>query len=204
MTDFVDRLLGMSDLPAIRPLLPTLFEPLRRGDADTPLPIGVFTDTPRGADAGPAPDRGPEAQTQAPPMSLPEPLGASVRADDPAPVVHMKSYHSETHHHHPGAAASAPRSDPPPPTVAISLPSEHAVVQSLPAVSGEHTRHDSSPGHRRTSRREHVREPDVHISIGRVEIKATQGKSAANPRQQADKRPQLTLDEYLRGRGADR
>lgn len=205
MTDFVDRLLGKSESPAIRPLLPTLFEPTKRRDADEPLPIGVFTETPRGADAGRIPGRAREAPAQTPPLSSPEPLSASVQAEVPAAVVHVQSYRSETHHHHPGAPAIAPRSDRPLPAVANALPSEHAAAQSLPVRPGDRpSPHDSSPARRRTSRREHDCEPDVHISIGRVEIKATQGKAAATPRREARTRPQLTLDEYLRSRGADR
>jgi hypothetical protein len=203
MTDFVDRLLGKSDLPAIRPLLPTLFEPMKRRDADEPIPIGVFTETPRGADAGRIPDRG-EALAQTPPLSLPERLSASVQAECPTPVVDVESYRSETHHHHPGTPPSASRSHQQLPAVVIALPSEHAVAQSLPVQPGDRpSPHDSSPT-RRMSKREYVREPDVHVSIGRVEIRATQGRAGATPRREARKRPQLTLDEYLRSRGADR
>jgi len=49
-------------------------------------------------------------------------------------------------------------------------------------------------------------EPDVRISIGRVEIKAAPAPAPAHGQNpvQGPKRPQLSLDDYLRARGADR
>ncbi|MEU1598353.1 hypothetical protein ABZ468_37435 [Streptomyces sp. NPDC005708] len=54
------------------------------------------------------------------------------------------------------------------------------------------------------SRRERAAEPSVHITIGRVEVKATQETSAPQ-RKQSDRRPAMSLDDYLRTRsGGDR
>ncbi|HEV2777780.1 MAG TPA: hypothetical protein VGX25_00110, partial [Actinophytocola sp.] len=53
-------------------------------------------------------------------------------------------------------------------------------------------------------RRAPVAEPTVHISIGRVEVRAT-AEPGAPSRAPASGRPRLSLDDYLRGRaGGDR
>jgi hypothetical protein len=71
----------------------------------------------------------------------------------------------------------------------------HTVVR--PAVA--------TPGAPRpASRRERAAEPSVHITIGRVEVKATQ-ETSAPPRKQPNRRPAMSLDDYLRTRsGGDR
>ncbi|MGI5518747.1 hypothetical protein [Streptomyces sp. CA-106131] len=54
------------------------------------------------------------------------------------------------------------------------------------------------------SRRERAAEPSVHITIGRVEVKATQETSTPQ-RKQPERRPAMSLDDYLRTRsGGDR
>jgi hypothetical protein len=50
--------------------------------------------------------------------------------------------------------------------------------------------------------RDRLREPDVHISIGRVEIKAAAPTTAPARRADSARRPQLTLDDYLKSRGS--
>jgi hypothetical protein len=228
MTDFVDRLLGRSGLAPIRPLLPTLFEPATRGDVDEPLPMGVFTNSPAaGAPAEPGAHQDWVSPEQAPlpastPMSSSAPLRpplAAVNRVETAPVtdhpqvVRATSHREQAHPSQPAAIAAHQRAvtvhpDRPPPPAVLSTPPtpstgwpDHPVVQQSPAVNRRHTTgHPRSLPQPVARSSQQDREPDVHISIGRVEIKATPPAAAPPRRQDTRRRPQLTLDDYLRSR----
>lgn len=83
MTDFIDRLLGRADAPPIRPVVPSLFEPVRPAVGEPPLPMGTFTDS----------DPGPQGTDVPDPVSAPVPLispaspAREPAASPPAPVV---------------------------------------------------------------------------------------------------------------------
>jgi hypothetical protein len=56
----------------------------------------------------------------------------------------------------------------------------------------------TTPGARPVTRRDRAPEPVVHISIGRIEVRATQ--ETAPRRDQPRRQPALNLDDYLRKR----
>jgi len=230
MTDFVDRLLGRSALAPIRPLLPTLFEPSARGDTDDALPMETFTTSPeRGHDAEPAsvvqlfapqPTQAPSAEPATPAAHEAQTASAAVQNRTESPPVPSRhraaptSPHSEPVPRHRATAApvdTRTRMDPEPPRrVAVAA----SPAAPLPGRASE------SPGQRptppagvdRSAQRpkifqqnvvrslERAREPDVHISIGRVEITAAPPSTPPPRRVDATRRPQLTLDDYLKSR----
>ncbi len=231
MTDFVDRLLGRSPCAPIRPLLPTLYEPVAFGAADEPLPMGSFTDS-----AGSEHATGTAAAEE---LSVPEPPRALLTAAGPPSAVHPATISPAAR----GAANEPPHAAPRGPAPALSPPATppHQMAAG-PLVRRPSREHPRPPGpssaatspaeepavrrsvgdvpsripttaHERVlarpnalqqdfvRERDRAREPDVHISIGRVEIKAA--VTAASPARRADssRRPQLTLDDYLKSRG---
>ncbi|MFD9894247.1 hypothetical protein ACFWY9_33275 [Amycolatopsis sp. NPDC059027] len=250
MTDFANRLLGRAGGATIRPLLPTLFEPVTAREPE-PLP-------PMGAVSPDRPHRTDETETAAP-----------ARPQDASPAEPLSRMATPA----PAAAPREPRAVPPPSPVAglpitsrESTVDEHLVVPpgrvpEAPVVAGTRTvprempiplrhsgtrpvpvttremaepvsypvvapdrtvepRPDEPPDVARNAERptvparrsrkaapvarqaEPAAEPVVHISIGRVEVKATAepGKNAAPQRKETPKQPVLGLAEYLRER----
>jgi hypothetical protein len=230
MNDFVDRMLGRSAGSAIRPLLPTLYEPITRGGVDESLPMGTFTSTGHPLDTEPAAVEQLSVPTPvyvmpaAPQLRAPTQIAASVAAApsrpiEPAPVAAP----------HPVVPAkTAVPSAPPPRRPADPVEARARVEQPSPSgppaapapsapppvqrptvtPTGPTTEHDRFRGRTKAfqqalvQQRDRVREPDVHISIGRVEIKAARPTSAPARRADSARRPQLTLDDYLKSRGS--
>jgi hypothetical protein len=233
MTDFVDRLLGRTAGAPIRPLLPTLYEPLTRGDVDDALPMGVFTDAPgteHATDSGAAASRSAPEPTRA--------LAAAPESPAPSPIAHKTVVEAPRRTEQPPAASrqTAPTTSTPaaipqgrvaaePVERRISLerpdspgpqpsglppaapPPAHRAVPAgpAPAPTAINERPAQGPNvfqQRFVSTRDRIREPDVQISIGRVEIKASAPTAQAPRRADAPRRPQLTLDDYLKSRGS--
>ncbi|WP_158892899.1 hypothetical protein [Amycolatopsis anabasis] len=258
MTDFVDRLLGRPGAPPIRPVVPSLFEPITSAGAEPPLPMGTFTgsepgpqrtDEPRPVDttAGNGGEPPAPAPVPAPPIAVvrepiappPVPAESTGEKAPPTAVVHqvtgepapiptapqtpapvrvpgerrVETVREIVHHTAPPAAAPAthpvsavrvpeppepayPREPPPAPVPPASHP-VRPVAPGFPAVP-------PIPVAAPVPLRREPSEPDVHITIGRVEVKAA--VEAERPkRRDPGKRPVLSLDEYLRGRaGGDR
>lgn len=249
MTDFVDSLLGRSELASIRPLLPTLFEPMPRGDVDEQLPIEAFTNLPADTSAelsapqeaapgtftnppaaGPTPEPNsfqnfvPREQTLLS-ASTPRP-GAPLRAPlvvpnrdeaEPAPcqpdVIRAETDRGRAQHHHSVTPQTSSRvvteqSDLQNPPVNTSTspmsPAPQIGLPRAPMVPETPRRRAAEPAggspHAAVRSRDRSREPDVHISIGRVEIKASPPAAVPQRPKKTQKRPQLTLDDYLKSR----
>lgn len=227
MSDFVDRLLGRSAPALIRPLLPTLFEPSSRGDVDEPLPLGTFTASPERAhdtepagavgllvphpeppaeratpnarqeQMAPAPERRPTEFPGVPRHQGPDP----VRAPSP-PVRHgARQTASEGRSRmdpEPTRRVAVPTS---PPESSPGLPTEPPARRPAPPVVIERSSHRTSVFERNVvASHQRASEPDVHISIGRVEITAPAPPPTVSRRTDLRRRPQLTLDEYLKSR----
>ncbi len=230
MIDFVDRMLGRSAGSVIRPLLPTLYEPITRG-TDEPLPLGVFTESAgQSADAEPtavdglsAPQLDYAAQET---PELPAPSQNAVSA--PAAPQRRVEHPREAAPHPASPTSSAALAAPPHRSPADPLDSRARREQpELPGPSAPGPAVMPTPAHRTSvtppvsvathesfierpsafqqafvQERARTREPDVHISIGRVEIK-TAAPTAPPPRRvDSARRPQLTLDDYLKSRGS--
>jgi hypothetical protein len=230
MTDFVDRLLGRSAVPAIRPLIPTLFEPLRSRDGDAPLPLGTFTDTPasavreaRGGEGGVRPTTSTAQPPAAPHLSRPQ---ISATVGPRVSVTRVETHHHDTPTGFPvavsapavvlpsavgvPATAMSPGVEPPRPPAAPEpdrpQDAKPAAVQHIPPtarkLAGSPVPSPRSAPPVLFRRQDRARDPDVYISIGRVEITA---KPEVRPRSRGEspKGPRLSLDDYLRGRGVD-
>ncbi|MCM6776641.1 hypothetical protein NDR87_22845 [Nocardia sp. CDC159] len=213
MTDFVDRLLGRATGAAIRPMIPTLFEPLARRRAGEPLVLGTVTDTAHGENSGGA------AEPICPPAAQSHPIRI-LQAREPRPTVGALPPERQPSSAVPVAApepVTQSRSGEPPVTVPVvepPMPSEPAHRSATSVVAHTKLVHrqsvpvyepaavpPASPSRRATaSRAGRPPEPEVRISIGRVEIRAA--APAAEPTRRTDppKRPRLSLDDYLRGR----
>jgi hypothetical protein len=221
-------LLGGPGFSPIRPLIPTLFEPMGRSEPDQPLPLGVFSATTSPIAAAHDPLRSDLSVPPAPPVETgsvtapPTPDARPVHVTQ-TPVHQTIEVHATTQHlytdHRPAAAVSGRR------TVESAVPpAEPVAAQHKPAVivqpsaapagaAGSKTvttvhHHETVLGRadvqREPRRRPRAAEPDVHISIGRVEIRAGQDGKAARQRADSRKSPRLSLEDYLRGREADR
>jgi hypothetical protein len=231
MTDFVDRLLGRSALPAIRPLIPTLFEPLWSRDGDEPLPMGTFTETAasavsevRGGEGGVRPPTS-TAQPPAAPDRSPPQISAAV--GQRLSVTRVETHHRHTRTGFPvavplpaavippdvdvPAAAMPPGAEPPRPLAAPEPDRPHAAkpaaVSDIPQptarrLAGSPVLSSRSVQPVVVRRQDRPRDPDVHISIGRVEITA-KSEGRPRPRGESPKGPRLSLDDYLRDRGVD-
>lgn len=227
MTDFVDRLLGRSTLPPVRPLLPTLFEPTRRDDTED-LPPGRCTSA-AAVDRAPARDDGVRhEETRAPEagpdrLSAPSVIQMLVEAHDGDPVppvwvesreivnstlIRDNSVRTTTHE----KTIARPVVERDTPAVVVAIPEPRAVQ---PIVRGR----ADIPSPPRTvarmpvprtvepSRREAVsarraqRDPDVHVTIGRIEITAAPPQQVRAPRGDTGARPpRISLEDYLRAR----
>ena len=230
MIDFVDRLLGRSEHPPIRPALPTLFEPSRAADPDE-LPLGVFSsppavEVPDPAGIAPAPAATPPPPAPAPapgqpaaanpvalpsgtqPPSAPRPPGRDTRETVRATTVPERSLitsHTETSLLiDRGRPAGSPGSTPPAPTAAPpSQRSAEAPRQPAAPTRAPRATPVGSPPQPPAVPRRGRRDPDVHVTIGRVEIKAAAGRSAGPQRSTtAARRPPVTLEDYLKTRGS--
>ncbi|MGH3796779.1 MAG: hypothetical protein ACRDSP_18030 [Pseudonocardiaceae bacterium] len=244
MTDFVDRLLGRSGAPPIRPVVPSLFEPFAPAVAEPPLPMGTVSESahdPQGHDRQGHDPQGTVSSTQAgPPMATPAlsastvpsfvpPAGAPIESplpmgafSDSARGPHRVAVPSSSDPAVP-VTARASAAHPPPPriepirdiaeTVArqLGVPVEHRVTASRTAVAAPRGGHPVAPRYqpvtspaRAAARREAAAGPDVHISIGRVEVRAV-AEPVAPPRKEQRTQPVLSLDDYLRSKaGGDR
>lgn len=232
MRDFLDRLLGRDDAPAIRPLIPSLFETFPEVPVADSLPMGTFSDTggpmntsPAAAESmGTQPDRAPVSVVTAaaehrmvgtrpsrsamasPPMPDRTPLLSGERSARPDPAVVPRNSPEEQRKiastappmldapHREAPEHPAPNPDP----VAVkqdssSLPRPETVPARSHPVS--HSSVPLPPPPARTSR-----EPDVHISIGRVEVRATPAPQPSERKSATANRLRLTLDDYLRAR----
>jgi hypothetical protein len=244
MTDFVNRLLGRSGAPPIRPVVPTLFEPPAPVRAEPPLPAGTFTDS--GFDPQRTIER-PVAEPVAVPLPPADPGGPVPAAalSVPASPAHPMS---ERNRSLPVAgAAAAPASAAPGFLVEHRVERVHAVhpvpaatreaapvaaaLSPLPAPGGKPVpaahprppepihpvteRSRAHPVHRIAlarpamppvspagTRRAAATEPEVHVSIGRVEVKATAEPAPRKHREQG-RPPALSLNDYLRERAGD-
>jgi hypothetical protein len=239
VNDFVDRLLGRPGAAAIRPVVPTLFEPAAPLRTPPVLPMGTFSES--GAPGEPAVPSVPRAVG-------PTPGPVAVPVSEPAPFVHeSRETHERYETHEVRVEPAAPRRLPgrlsretvrevpqerddvvtfPVPIssatntvaavpVAAALPAVLPTSAAQPAPPSEPVRAfpvaRSRPGETPTlpprpptaRRQTEPAGPDVHISIGRVEIKAVPGPAPA-PRPERPRRPVLGLDEYLKERGGDR
>jgi hypothetical protein len=220
MTDFVDRLLGRSAVPTIRPLIPTLFEPVGARQAEDPLPPGVITT------AAPQSDdhrREPGPQSPGPAVGpAPGAIGTPGPARPAFDVYQESVLRVETHHHeHTTAAApvgpaapAAPRINSVPPaagqaplrrTHTAKVPESQPIPTLMtPSPAPAHATGPRTPAPPPIpTRRDRRHEPDVHISIGRVEITAEPATARPPQRSAGSRAPRLSLDDYLRDRGAD-
>jgi hypothetical protein len=207
MTDFVDRLLGRREVPAIRPLIPTMFEPLSMRADDEPLPMGAFSESGNSVAAEPArrgdgftaPTRPPGRTPATEKFSDSQPPHSHHTHDIERVITERHTYTvtSDTPQRPPSTPAGTPTelnaTAPQPVSMADSI--HQTVLRGLPTPSVTPV----------TLLRRGTTEPDIHISIGRVEITApparpSSGRNAAR----STKRPQLSLDDYLRSREADR
>lgn len=224
MTDFVDRLLGRTGFPGIAPAIPTLFEPLSTPRSEDPLPSGVFTTSTSSPDVAATRPVVPSSVPVVAHAPQPQPIAPSVptlAASAPLAVAaHAMRVETERH-----IEATVDRLRDPVAAVrelSTTLVREQVSVPAAcptPVATTEtltnrvHTQHVSqkpseAPTRSRPPIRQRVgavREPDVHITIGRVEITATPPAAAPKQRADASKRPILSLDDYLRDRaGGDR
>jgi hypothetical protein len=228
MTDFVDRLLGRVEPPPIRPLIPTMFEPLTRRAVEAPLPMGQFSDT--GADIAAEPPGHHAIPAAAPPGQFDTPVPTPPEPSrPPATVLHELHIHTRHDHSHrtdrlsaetqKGDVTVAAQRDPSPvsteaPDGPATTYANHPAPHTVANHPASHTVSQPSPPPRKAVPRGPARvvaqralrsaEPDVHISIGRVEITAAPPPATGPNPVRGAKRPQLSLDDYLRSRGADR
>ncbi|RJQ84794.1 hypothetical protein [Amycolatopsis panacis] len=246
MSDFVDRLLGRTGSPPVRPIVPTLFEPVAPLRTSAVPPMGTFSesDPPR---EPPVPPPAPEPRTvpgtaavfhesrethetrveiplpfkESQPQSRPGSAREIIReehTDPDAPSVTVTSV----------TAAAVPVVVPPvvpaaipavaPPPAVVPPSASEATPQTVaPPTAGPVRAHPVTRARPRPAapepprpptlrRRPEPAEPDVHISIGRVEIKAVPAPAPATPPRPGRSRlPVLGLDEYLKERaGGDR
>lgn len=237
MNDFVDRLLGRPGAAAIRPVVPTLFEPAAPLRTPPVLPMGTFSES--GAPGEPAVPSVPRAVS-------PTPGPVAVPVSEPAPFVHeSRETHERYETHEVRVEPAAPRRLPgrlsretvreipqerddvvtPPAPISLTTSTVAAVpvavapaaavpaaplaptselVRAFPVARSRPGETPTLPARPPTARRQtEPAGPDVHISIGRVEIKAVPGPAPA-PRPERPRRPVLGLDEYLKERGGDR
>lgn len=229
MTDFVDRLLGRSEVPPIRPLIPTLFEPVRHEDPDDALPLGGYTDTAAAvSDPGPVhhADRTPSTRVAEPP-AVP---AASRPVSTTSIERHVTDRRIEAHHHHTRnaqpdtpsmstvespAAVDVPATAAPSDPVRVPAPlqTDRAIAKAIAAQTlpeGSRTEaptgpalaaHPVWPVTTRSQARPPV--PDVHISIGRVEITARTPEKPPRARVESPRGPRLSLEDYLRDRAGE-
>jgi hypothetical protein len=231
MTDFVNRLLGRPALPAIRPLIPTMFEPAGLTPTNEPLPLGVFTTAATQSERQAPPREGAAGQWAAPATRAPTAIGA-LAAVVPAVVARESVLSVQTHHEHVRGAVVGSVDTPPHFPIASEPPTAPAAAprrpRSAPLAAAPRRQRGAAPAAPQpisstvgppsspvgapipwvppaavSARRERRREPDVHISIGRVEITAENSPGRQQQRASARRAPQLSLDDYLRGRGAD-
>ncbi|MFF0148744.1 hypothetical protein ATK36_5933 [Amycolatopsis sulphurea] len=241
MSDFVDRLLGRTGSPPVRPIVPTLFEPVAPLRTSAVLPMGTFSesDPPHEPPAPfPAPRPGtvpgtatvfhesrethetrvdipaPHKESRPQPQPQPEPVREIIRerleehTDPAAPSITVTSVTA------PAVPVVAPPAAPAviPPAASEATPPTVAPPTAEPVYAHPVTRARPRPVAAEPPRPPKVRrrpeptEPDVHISIGRVEIKAVPAPAPATPPRPGRSRlPVLGLDEYLKERaGGDR
>lgn len=227
MTDFVNRLLGRSEHPSIRPALPTLFEPSRGDDPDD-LPFGVFSSAPDAEVAAPTEGAAPaQARLPTPPMpALPAPpptvnidaatsnVDAAVSPPPPArdtrETVHSSTVcerslitsHTETSLLvDRREVVSMPMPVPPSPMTPSQLHGEPGPPQHRAPARVPSTARVDIPQQRPAKPRRTRRDPDVHVTIGRVEIKAAPSTSSGPQRNPAGgRRPKVSLEDYLKAR----
>jgi hypothetical protein len=226
VNDFVDRLLGGPEFTAIRPMIPTLFEPVRRRVPDEPLPLGVFSDTTTPIAAAPDPVRSDPSVTPAhaveirsvttPPTPGMRPVHVARPPAQQTIEVNATTQHLHTHHSATTVVDGRRSDDPiPPPAESVTVQHPPAAIVQAPGAAPAGPKAAIDVHHHETvvagvhvqrepRRRPHTAEPDVHISIGRVEIRTGRDGKAARERTDSRKSPQLSLDDYLRGREVDR
>lgn len=250
MSDFVDRLLGRAGSPPVRPIVPTLFEPVAPLRTSAVPPMGTFSESDPPREPLPAPPQAPgpgtvpgtaavvhesrethERRVEIPvphkesrPQPTPGPVRETIRespaehADPDAPSITVTSVTAPAVPLVAPPVAPAPAAIPTvasavippaaskttPPTVAPPTAEQvraHPVTRARPRPAAA-----EPPRPPKVRRRPEPAEPDVHISIGRVEIKAVPAPAPATPPRPGRSRlPVLGLDEYLKERaGGDR
>ncbi|MFE0022447.1 hypothetical protein [Amycolatopsis sp. NPDC059021] len=253
MTDFANRLLGNAGGATIRPLLPTLFEPVTAREPEPLPPMGAVTvdrphrtdkpetavparhqDTPlpsvtslphKETSTPAAPRREPrvvptpspaaglpvtsvestvDGHPVVPPGRVPE-MPAAVVARTVSREVPVPFRHTETRT---VPVTTREMAEPPEPvSYPVVVPGRADAVEpeqaerpsaGRPAVPARRSR-KTAPAARHA---EPAAEPVVHISIGRVEVKAAAdpGKNTAPKRKETPKQPVLGLADYLRER----
>ncbi|ATY09817.1 hypothetical protein CU254_04580 [Amycolatopsis sp. AA4] len=231
MNDFVDRLLGRIDAPPIRPLVPTLFEPSSPVGAEPELPMGTFTETAPKPGAAKETEHVREVslperveRIQESPVLRTESV-ERVR-EVPMPVVESRTHtdretvfnserstesllerevrteHSERETVSQPVPAAEPESFPEPPESSrAALERVVETVRAHPVARPQPERiPPSQPPPLPIRRHNAPAEPDVHISIGRVEVTARPAPGPA-PKPRQERKPLLSLDDYLRERG---
>ncbi|WP_033290354.1 hypothetical protein [Amycolatopsis jejuensis] len=209
MNDFVDRLLGHGDAPPIRPMVPTLFEPVT--PVESPLPMGTFT-TSRPVEIPAAPP--PVVEHPTDPVSrvdterlstVAREINTELRTEAERVIVESTMDHATETIFDREVRAETHRQDvvtAPVPTE-LKAPADNSTVvtentTTVTAYPVEHTEQREMPVPPVVTRRDKpAPPPDVHISIGRVEIKA---RTAPEPRPAPKRKPLLSLDDYLRER----
>ncbi|RJO70867.1 hypothetical protein D5S18_27170 [Nocardia panacis] len=237
MTDFVDRLLGRGRIAGIRPLIPTLFEPLSARGGDMELPMGQFTDTGHdSAEVGVDPAR-PDQRAESLRVQSGSPVSQAVHlAVSGLPGLSAPGRPRPARSGLPGSASavSVPTTTNSSESNTIEVSSamytvesvveavefartlvertssaqtivEHAPVLDSARTTAPRSADPTPPGpisRRARAARGAGVEPEVRISIGRVEIRSAASGSEPTRRAEAPKRPQVSLEDYLRERDA--
>ncbi|OBC00012.1 hypothetical protein A5784_20965 [Mycobacterium sp. 852013-50091_SCH5140682] len=232
MTDFVDRVLGRSAGAVIRPLLPTLYEPMIRSRVEEPLPMGTFTDAvdhrtdtessvvqglpeiappvtvpaaPHAAPPQPAVaiPLTPPGQAEPLPTAAPHQSTSVVSVSPASPHLRRSAVPVDRRAPHEDSRAAGPVPGPSAVAESSSVQPAQPARPAVPAApEGRFRERPNAFQQTFVHERDRVREPDVHISIGRVEIKAAMPAAQPQRRVEPGRRPQLTLDDYLKSRGS--